>query len=160
MVKAFEFTSKCNRKPLEGYKQGPACCDVHFLKTFTFLNYETDEHAKKLKQCWLPWEEWAAAGQQWKQEMRKPLSLPWAREDDDSGGGLWEEAWIRDDLKVILEVWAWPTGWRVMLFEDGNERTWWDQALRCTLVQVSGHSREKPAFVDSEFFYWLFIVEF
>lgn len=63
----------------------------------------------------------------------------------------WEEAWIRDDLKV-LEVWAWPTGWRVMLFEDGKEQPWWDQALRCTLVQVSGHSREKPAFVDTEFF--------
>lgn len=33
MVRAFEFTFKCNRKPLEGCEQGPGCCDVCFIKT-------------------------------------------------------------------------------------------------------------------------------
>ena len=70
--------------------------------------------------------------------------------------GSMNQGWLKSHPGGL----GWPTGWRVMLFEDGNEQTWWDQALRCTLVQVSGHSREKPAFVDSEFFYWLFIVEF
>lgn len=32
MVRAFEFTYKCNRKPLEGREQGQACCEVCFIK--------------------------------------------------------------------------------------------------------------------------------
>lgn len=33
-VRALELTAMCNRKPLKGCEQGPACCDVCFIKIY------------------------------------------------------------------------------------------------------------------------------